>query len=381
MACCGRFILRSSPNPLWVQIFYFTSLSLMGYGVLKALHPRKTGSDFTPSSLDIFFTSVSATTVSSMTTVEMEVFSNSQLIMMTILMFIGGEIFTSMVGLCFFRFKLKTELHKLAASHSRLSCPNQMILDQIELGGMVTITNTNSDSSHSLPKFNEIEHESHDYLSASNKNLRYLSMKCLGFVVLAYLLVVQLIGVIGISLYLDLIHSAKEVIQKKGLNKFTFSVFTVVSTFASCGFVPTNENMVVFGKNSGLLLMLIPQILLGNTLFPPCLRFGIWVLGKFHKKKECEYLLKNSTQEVGYKHLLPKQYSVFLVGTVFGFVVVQVLVFCLMDWDSEGLKGMNEYQKFIGVLFQSVNSRHTGETIVDISILSQAILVLFVVMM
>ncbi|KAK2452131.1 sodium transporter HKT1 [Trifolium repens] len=102
--------------------------------------------------------------------------------------------------------------------------------------------------------------------------------------------------------------------------------------------------MVVFRENSGLLLILIPQVLVGNTLYPACLRFCIWVLGKFYKKKECRYLLKHS-EEV------------------------------------EGLKGLNNYQKFIGVLFQSVNSRHAGASVVDISILSQAMLVLFVLMM
>ncbi|CAJ2665208.1 unnamed protein product [Trifolium pratense] len=137
--------------------------------------------------------------------------------------------------------------------------------------------------------------------------------------------------------------------------------------------------MIVFRQNSGLLLMLIPQILVGNTLYPACLRFCIWVLGKFYKKKECRYLLMHS-EEVSYKHLLEGKHTIFLVATVFGLIVVQVTLFCVMDWDSEGLKGLNNYEKLIGVLFQSVNSRHTGESIVDISILSQAMLVLFVFM-
>ncbi|WJX26089.1 hypothetical protein P8452_15064 [Trifolium repens] len=138
--------------------------------------------------------------------------------------------------------------------------------------------------------------------------------------------------------------------------------------------------MVVFRGNSGLLLILIPQVLVGNTLYPACLRFCIWVLGKFYKKKECNYLLKHS-EEVGYKHLLEGKETVFLVATVFGLIVVQVTLFCVMDWDSEGFKGLNNYQKLIGMLFQSVNSRHAGASVVDISILSQALLVLFVLMM
>ncbi|KAE8653174.1 hypothetical protein Csa_019900 [Cucumis sativus] len=128
----------------------------------------------------------------------------------------------------------------------------------------------------------------------------------------------------------------------------TFSFFTCVSTLASCGFVPTNENMIVFHKNSGLLLILIPQILVGNTLYPSCLRFCIWVIGKFSKdhhndehRLKVDYLLKTS-EEIG---------------------------------------GLNSYQKVVAILFLSTNSRHAGETIVNISSLSSAILIMFIVMM
>jgi Trk-type K+ transport system membrane component len=384
-ACFCRFILLRT-NPLWVQIVYFTSLSTLGFGFLKALKPLGQ----TPKNLDLFFTSVSATTVSSMSTVEMQIFSNPQLIIITILMFIGGEIFTSMVGLHFIRSRLKTELDKIASSHARLASINTFNVEQIHLEVEMVTNEAHNKSHESLHnKSHESLHNkshqslhnmSHESLSTTNENLRYLSMKYLGYVVFAYFVIIHIIGVVGVTIYLAIIPSAKQILKNKGLKMFTFSLFTIVSTFASCGFVPTNENMVVFRKNSGLLLILIPQVLLGNTLYPPCLRFCIWVLGKFYKKKECRYLLKHS-EEVGYKHLLKGKHSIFLVATVFGLIVVQVTLFCAMDWDSEGLKGMDFYQKFIGVLFQSVNSRHTGETIVDISILSQAILVLFVLMM
>jgi Trk-type K+ transport system membrane component len=298
-----RFILLRA-NPLWVQIVYFISISILGFGFLKATNPLNQ----TPKNLDLFFTSISATTVSSMSTVEMETFSNLQLIIITILMFIGSEIFTSMVGLHFIRSRLKTDLDKIASSHARLASLNPFIVDQIHLElEMVTneVHNKSHESLHSISheslhnkSHQSLHNISHESLSTTNENLRYLSMKYLGYVVLGYIVILHITGVFGVTLYLEMIPSSKQVLKKKGLNMTTFSIFTIVSTFANCGFVPTNENMIVFRQNSGLLLMLIPQVLLGNTLYPACLRFCIWVLGKFYKKKECNYLLKH-TQEVG----------------------------------------------------------------------------------
>ncbi|XP_022134790.1 cation transporter HKT8-like [Momordica charantia] len=175
----------------WIQLFYFISISSFGFLILTILKPR-TDPSFRPTNLDLFYTSVSASTVSSMSAMKMEVFSNSQLITLTILMFLGGEIFTSMVG-----------LH----------------------------------------------------------------------------------------------------LRKFSITQSTFSVFITVSTLASCGYVPTNENMVVFRRNSGLLLMLIPQVLVGNTLYPFLLRILIWVIGRKKEMKLCDYLLKNS-EEIGYLPIL-----------------------------------------------------------------------------
>ena len=198
--------------------------------------------------------------------------------------------------------------------------------------------------------------------------------------VLGYLFVVHLIGSSLVSLYVNFVPSARKVLKDKGLETQTFSVFTTVSTFTNCGFVPTNENMIVFKKNSGLLLLLIPQILMGNTLYPPCLLAMIWVLKKTTKREEFRYILMNY-RDMGYGHLLSGHHALLLAITVFGFILIQFIPFCSMEWNSQVMDGLSLYQKVVGSLFQTVNSRHTGESVVDLSSISSAILVLFVVMM
>ncbi|XP_021723441.1 sodium transporter HKT1-like [Chenopodium quinoa] len=350
----------------FIEVSYFIIASSFGFLVLKSLTSKTTNPNATED-LDLVFTSVSAITVSSMSTMEMEVFTNSQLIVITILMFIGGEVFTSMVGLHFSASKLKyTPSHVRSRVNSVASLP--LPPESFELGVIVQPSLPQETSTMEKTK-SEI-----DFLIKSK------SVRVLGFIVLAYLLLVHVLGISMVLIYVNVISSAKNVLEKKDLKKFTFSIFTIVSTFASCGFIPTNENMQVFSQNSGLLLILIPQILLGNTLFPSFLRFLIWVLSKIGKKDEAKYLMRNS-KDIGFHHLLPSKHCKLLVVTVLGFICVQFILFCAMEWGFDGLNGLNIYQKLVGILFVCINSRHTGESIVDLSKIAPAILVLFVVMM
>ncbi|MBA0872803.1 hypothetical protein Goshw_021025 [Gossypium schwendimanii] len=344
-----------SVNPFWTRILYFAFLSLLGFWGLNVLEPRT--DSFKPRKFDLFFTSVSATTVSSMSTVEMEILSNPQLIIMTILMFIGGEGFTSMAGLFLSNF---------------ISEKNNVIDDgEIELGNRKP-ENLNPEqlAQNEGETFNNGEH------------LLYHSIIFLGFVILGYLLIVNILGSAMVFLYISFVSSARSTLKSKGLNLFTFSIFTTISSFTNCGFIPTNENMVVFNKNSGLLLVIIAVALLGNPLFPMCLRFSIWVVGKCVNKvgDYCDYLLKN-TREIGFPHLFTTRRSCCVVGTALVFVVVQAVLFFAMEWNSASLKELNPFERTIGVLFQSVNTSQAGETIVNLPAMSTVILVVITIIM
>lgn len=351
-------ILLFQSNPFLLELSYFITLSLLGFLALKSSKPRTSSiASSSPKDIDLFVTSVSAVTVSSMTTVEMEVFSNLQLILLTILMLLGGEVFTSMLGLHFARAKLAMN-KKLQSSvntsqiesHQNTDFDRKMEGEPMEEGGIYTI--------------------------------KRKSMKVLAYLVSCYLLVVHALGSCLISVYLSLIPSARRLLKRKGISMRTFSIFTAVSTFANCGFVPTNENMMVFKKNSGLLLILIPQVLMGNTLYPVCLRLSICFMDKVTKRAEFRYMLENS-KELGYGHLISGPRCVYLAITALGFIVVQMVVFCLVEWGSEAIfgGGMSVYEKVVGTLFQVVNSRHAGESVFDLSAFSPAVLVLFVMMM
>ncbi|XP_029128172.1 sodium transporter HKT1 isoform X2 [Cajanus cajan] len=355
-------------HPFFLQLFYFLILSLLGYLGLKVSKPR---THVRPNDLDLVYTSVSASTASSMVALEMEIFSNSQLILLTLLMFLGGEVFTSMLDLLLARYKFThmSVLNRSSASINPFSPTNESPVnaDRVELGLV------------SIPRSESEDHQpSHsNYINVSNDRLKN---KCLGYltlVVLGYLLLVQFVGFSLVSVYITSVPSARQVLKNKGIKIATFSLFTVVSTFASCGFVPTNENMIIFKNNSGLLLLILPHVFLGNTLYPPCLRLVIMLLKKVSKREEFSYLLKNSKD----MHLLPAVHCCLLVATVLGLNLIQFVMFCSIEWNSKIMEGSNVYQKLVASIFQVTNTRHAGESVFDLSSMSSAILLLFIVMM
>ncbi|EOA22565.1 hypothetical protein CARUB_v10003226mg [Capsella rubella] len=345
----------TKPSSLFFLYFiYFLFFSVLGFLALKITRPRTTSR---PHDLDLFFTSVSAITVSSMSTVDMEVFSNIQLIFLTVLMFLGGEIFTSFLSLYYSHF-------------------TNFVFPHNKIRHLINSFNMDRPIEEGQSDLETVVDHCEDRLSKIDER----ASKCLYYVVLSYHLVSTLAGSVLLLVYVNFVKSAGDVLSSKGISPLTFSVFTTVSTFANCGFLPTNENMVIFRKNSGLLWLLIPQVLMGNTLFPCFLVLFIWGLYKITKREEFSYILKNH-KKMGYSHLFSVRVCVLLGLTVLGFLMVQLLLFSASEWSSKSLEGMSSYEKLVGSLFQVVNSRHAGESIVDLSTLSPAILILFIVMM
>nr|AFH37929.1 high-affinity K+ transporter 1 [Cochlearia anglica] len=347
--------LAKSRSLFSLYFIYFLFFSFLGFLALKISKPRTT---LPLHDLDLYFTSVSAITASSISTVDMEVFSNTQLIIITLVMFLGSEISTSFLSLCLTHFtnfvfpRYKTISHLMGSLN--LDLPQEDCSIDLE-----DVTN---------------HRESHDV------KMNEKASKCLYKVVLGYHLVTNLAGSLLLLVYVNFVKTVRDILDSKKISPLTFSIFTSISTFANCGFIPMNENMVIFRKNSGLLWILIPQVLMGNTLFPCFLRLLLWGLDKITKREEYGYILKNH-KKMRYSHLLSVRLCVSLGLTVLGFLIIHLILLCVFEWRLESLQGMNWYEKIVGSLFLVVNTRHAGETIVDFSTLSPAILILFTFIM
>ncbi|KAJ3696272.1 hypothetical protein LUZ60_001649 [Juncus effusus] len=342
--------IESHVHPFWIQLFYFLFIDLFGSFLLMVLKP--TDPTFKPRYIDMLFLSTSSLTVSGLATLEMERLSSSQIVVMSLLMLLGGELFVSMLTV-FFR------AGKQNATKLNVSRVNSVEIE------METIEIVRMESG----------------LDITFKDLRQNSIKYLGFVILGYWVLFHLTGFIACFVYVSIISSAKEILNGKGINLGLFSFSTVVSSFANGGLIATNENMAIFGKNSGLLLFMVVLILAGNTLFPLFLRFLIWILkALFKNNEELEYMI-NSPKKLKFDQLLSNLGTFFQSATVIGMMISMVVTFCSINWSSPVFNGLNSYQKIINALFMSVNARHAGENSVDPSLISPAVLLLIIVMM
>ncbi|CAN6236183.1 unnamed protein product [Urochloa humidicola] len=367
--CLTQFITHSfwrlifQSNPFAVHLTYFMAISFAGFIALKNLTPHGKP---VPRDFDLMFTSVSTSTVSSMSTIQMEDLSDQQLWVLILLMLLGGEVFTSMLGLHLNNAKAnKEELSwRSSSSNSReievsISANN---IDQIdmELG-----------QSEAVISHNQVQ---------QTKSARHSSRAIVAHIVTGYFLASVVCSSAVIIIYFWLNSDARQVLQNKEIKICTFAVFTAVSSFANCGFTPLNSSMQAFTKNPVLLLLVIPQILAGNTLFSPLLRLSVWVLGKVSGKQEYAHILEHP-EETGYKHLPTQRNSVYIFLTVTGLILLQVICICSFEWDSKAFERMNWFKKLVGSLFQSVNTRQAGEAVVDISTFSSPTLLLFAIVM
>jgi Trk-type K+ transport system membrane component len=362
-------------NSLLVHVVYFVAITCAGWGLLSALEVRAPHGS--PRRIDMFFTAVSAATVSSMSAVEMEVFSNGQLLVLTALMFAGGEVFISLVGLAFKWSKLRRQIinrSQRVESHD----------DGIELEttpAAIASNDAADDDARSSTTITTVT-EDHTGPVVDAKMLRRDAVRSMFYIVLAILLVVHVVGAVAVAAYLHSAPGARQTLRRKALNVWTFAVFTTVSTFSSCGYMPTNENMMVFSRDVPLQLLLVPQALVGNTLFPPLLAACVWAAAAATRRQDLVEMARKGGggEAAGYYHLLPARRCWMLAGTVAWFIAVQVALVCAMEWGG-ALRGLSAGEKVSNALFLAVNSRHTGESTLDLSTLAPAILVLFVLMM
>jgi Trk-type K+ transport system membrane component len=333
---------------------YFVIIDVLGFVALMALKPSNL--DYSPRHVDMFFLSTSAVTVTGLATIKMEDLSSSQIVVLTILMFFGSEMFVSLLGLV------------LEWGKQNKHDPEDSRVRSV----------TNRDESR-------VEEAIPATPSTNSNGLEKSCLKYLGFVLLSYMVMILLVGSLLVYLYIANVSSARDVLSRKTINTVLFSISVTVSSFTNGGLIPTNESMAVFASNQGLLLLLTGQILAGNILLPVFLRLVVWTLKGLGitRAGTAEFkLMMNNPRTIVLNNLLPNLQTVLFLGaTVAALVATAVTLFCCLNWDSAVFAGLTPNQKITNAFFMAVNAMQAGENSIDCSLIAPAALVLFITMM
>ncbi|XP_057825929.2 cation transporter HKT1;3 [Cryptomeria japonica] len=408
-------------DPYCIHVSYFAAISLVG---LIPLRFSPTKSKRYLNVLDAFYTSVSAATVSSLGVVAMEDLSHFHLVVMTILMLLGGEVFTSLCSLHLARIRLRLrirlqrsnlhhnsmnstqmlELHRYQSTSDQgkstthldqylhgkdqmrkesilrpnkaMTGPEDIIDDDLENLEMNGSRNMAVEECH-----NEVQSDADNVL---DDDLEYQALTFLCYLCLGYFLFVQLVGFVLVYIYFCVSRGGERILSDRGVSKSLFVVFTVISSFANCGFTPLSDNMMPLRKHSVLLMILAFQILLGNTMFGPCFSAIFLTLRRFSReegrRKIYDYIEKNGHRLFA-DHFFSRRQNMWLLLCAVGFLTIEVVMIFALHWNTVALDGLTVGEKVIGGVFQSVSIRHSGENIVNPQLLSPALLVIYIVFM
>nr|CAB3471342.1 unnamed protein product [Digitaria exilis] len=321
----------------------------------------------------MFFMSTSAATVTGLATVKMEDLSSSQIVVLTLLMLSGSEMFVSFLGL------LQSSRKRTRHDPDHGARVRSVV---------VTISGeANLEQSNTNPTSSSASSDDHNDDEGGG------ALRSLALVVLTYMATILVVGSLLVFVSVAGVPSSRDVLTSKGIDAALFSASVTVSSFTNGGLLPTNEGMAVFATNRGLLLLLAGQILAGNTLLPVFLRLVIWatrgiarVFTSRRGSDEDEGLhdesMAKDAMAAGFGHLLlPGLQTVLLAATVVAVAAAVVVLFCCLNWNSDVFAGLTAGEKVINAVFMAVNVRQAGENSIDCSLVAPAVLVLFLAMM
>ncbi|XP_057869526.2 cation transporter HKT1;3 [Cryptomeria japonica] len=212
--------------------------------------------------------------------------------------------------------------------------------------------------------------------------MEYKALTYLYRIVVAYFLLVQLGAFVLLQIYLFASPTATKILEKNSVNKTFFSAYNAVTSFGNAGYSLLDSSMIPFRNHAFILLFLSFIVLVGNTMFGPCIWVIISVLQRFGKgsrKEVYTYLITNPRN--CYTHLFPKNQTLWLIITVMAINTLQTSFFCVLDWNSSSVNGLNFAEKIVDAVFQSVATRNAGNNVVNLVDLSPSMLVLMVGMM
>ncbi|KAM9990113.1 hypothetical protein ACTFIY_006158 [Dictyostelium cf. discoideum] len=217
-------------------------------------------------------------------------------------------------------------------------------------------------------------------LNSYEDNMEYRSLGKLLVIIPCYIITIYILGFISIGSYIAGSESARSIMKANGVNGWWWSLFHTFSAFNNAGLALFSDSLIQINEKYFLLITLSILIFLGNTLFPVFLRIILLVVSKFTKDPEPYRNLLENPRSI-FTHLFPYKETVQLFAIWCIFNVSQIALMALLDVNDKAFTNMNYGTILLNYYFSSISTRTCGFNSVDLNLLSESVLLLFVGLM
>ncbi|KAF8474198.1 cation transport protein-domain-containing protein [Kalaharituber pfeilii] len=217
-------------------------------------------------------------------------------------------------------------------------------------------------------------------------HLEYSAQTLLTYILLAYFLLFQLLGSLGIGWWIS-VHKPQFPLEN-GLNPWWMGAFNAVSAFNNSGMSLLDLNMVPFQEDSYVVLTMCLLIMAGNTCFPIFLRMIIYVLHVLcpthnpfwqSKKQVLKFLLDHPRR--CYPYLFSTRETWWLACVVVILNGIDWVAFEVLNIGNPIVENIPLGPRIMDGLFQSLAIRSGGFQIVPMAETRVGLRVLYVGMM
>ncbi|KAG7826311.1 hypothetical protein KL909_000363 [Ogataea angusta] len=214
--------------------------------------------------------------------------------------------------------------------------------------------------------------------------VEYRALKLLSTILVSYYIGFHLIGIICFVPFITKRLKYLNIIRSDGVAPAWWGFWYPQTCFNDLGITLTPDSMMSFKENAFTLILGGVLIVAGNTGFPIILRFIIWILHRFSKpltlyRESLAFLLEHPRR--CFTLLFPSGPTWWLLFVLVVLNCIDWLLFIILDFNKSILESVRPGYRVLDGLFQAISTRTAGLSVVDLSQLSPAVQVSYLVMM
>ncbi|CAF0721619.1 unnamed protein product [Adineta ricciae] len=166
------------------------------------------------------------------------------------------------------------------------------------------------------------------------------------------------------------------------VNPWYAAFIITVTGFNQNGLTPWSDNLMRFVDDTVLCVFVMLLVMSGNTFFPFIFRnvimFIRWIV-PWHRKIIFDYILLNNHRLSTV--LFPTIQTRMYLTVTFGLYALSIMVSLILDFNSQSFASFSAGKRLLIFAFHTVQARFAGFQTIDITLLAQGTLVIYILLM